>query len=242
MELMPGIYLVGSGEFGISDTYDCHTYLVDGGTGAVLIEAGAGRSPQRILDNAAAHIPVDRIEKVLLTHTHADHSGGTPFFRSRGIKAFASEDEMAFMRDKPADVIDAFIRARNDASYPADYEYPFIEVDGMLKDGQKIQVGSLEIRCMQLKGHSVGLLCYLLEVGGKRILFSSDYIFHGGRIGLLNCPGSDLGAYRNDIGKLSGLRIDALFPGHKMFTLHDGQRHIDKAIKSLENAFVPNTF
>lgn len=93
-----------------------------------------------------------------------------------------------------------------------------------------------------LKGHSPGLLCYFLKTAEKNVLFTSDQVFINGAIGLLNCPGSELNDYRKDIGKLADLQVDAIFPGHRLFVLSNGQEHIDKAIESLSKVFVPTTF
>ena len=44
MQLANRIHLVGSGSFGfdLSDPYDCHVYLVDGGSELALVDVGAG--------------------------------------------------------------------------------------------------------------------------------------------------------------------------------------------------------
>jgi len=44
--------------------------------------------------------------------------------------------------------------------------------------------------------------------------------------------------YRSDIGKLAGLGVDGLFPGHGMFTLSGGQRHLDVAIEQVQKGFL----
>ncbi|MFO1541441.1 MAG: hypothetical protein ACKOTZ_13530 [Chloroflexota bacterium] len=51
MQLTERIHLVGSGVwgFGLTDRADCHVYLVDGGTEAALIDAGAGVDTPAIL-------------------------------------------------------------------------------------------------------------------------------------------------------------------------------------------------
>ena len=43
MRITEGIYLAGSGQFGLSSDLDCHIYLVHDGDEAVLIDAGAGK-------------------------------------------------------------------------------------------------------------------------------------------------------------------------------------------------------
>lgn len=242
MELLKDIYLVGSGEFGLSDPFDCHVYLVDGGDDAVLIDCGVGRNPQRILDNAAHHVPLDRIRRILVTHAHADHSGGASFFQQKGMRALLSEREAALMEGRPEEVLEAFQMSRRAGAYPADYEYPFFRPDGLLQDGERIQVGKYELTAILVTGHSEGLLCYLLDTGERRVLFCSDYLFVKGMIGLLNCPGSELSGYRRDIGRLAGLQIDVLLPGHRMVALEGGQQHIDKAAEHLSKVFVPPVF
>lgn len=242
MELCDGIYLVGCGETGVSDRYDCHVYLVDCGDAAFVVDAGAGRAPERIFANIRRRMPLSKVAAVLLTHTHADHSAGTTAFREAGIKVFAPAAEMRMMRERPEEALEAFRLAKNDGAYPEEYEYPFIEVDGVVNDGEALRIGDAEVKALHFGGHSEGHLCYFVERGGKRVLFSGDFVFANGRLGLLNCPGSDLASYRRDIGKAAALGIDALLPGHRMFAVGDGQRHLDMAVASLSKAMIPGTF
>ena len=52
MRLTSRIYLVGSGlyGFGLTNDYDCHVYLVDCGSSAVLVDSGAGLEVDRIVE------------------------------------------------------------------------------------------------------------------------------------------------------------------------------------------------
>ena len=49
MRLTEDIYLVGSAEFGLSNAYDCHVYLLDGGEEATLIDCGVGYDTGQIM-------------------------------------------------------------------------------------------------------------------------------------------------------------------------------------------------
>ena len=51
MKLTDNVYLVGSGMlgFGLTDDYDCHMYLLDGGSEAALIDAGGGRDVSSVI-------------------------------------------------------------------------------------------------------------------------------------------------------------------------------------------------
>lgn len=55
----------------------------------------------------------------------------------------------------------------------------------------------------------------------------------------LDHPDSHLEQYREAFARLEGLDIDLLLPGHMLFFLRDGQRHIDLAARALQGGFVP---
>src|SRR5690349_9576805 len=85
MRLHPRVYLVGSGEMGLSDSWDCHIYVVDGGSELAMIDAGGGRpaSYEMIRRNMLADgIDPQRIRHIILTHWHTDHARGAAGWRS----------------------------------------------------------------------------------------------------------------------------------------------------------------
>ena len=242
MRLLPDVYLVGSGEIGLSNPYDCHVYLLDGGDDAVLIDAGVGIDSERLVSNIEQHIDISRLSRVLITHVHADHAGGAEYFQRLGKTVLVSSVEADLLENSREDIDTALQLAKNAGAYPEDYDYRFFTPDGIIRDGQSINVGTYRLVPIQMGGHSPGLLCFYLKSGSRRILFSADQVFINGSIGLLNAPGSDLGDYRRDIGKLSGLAADALLPGHRLFVLSGAQKHIDRAVDALSRVFVPPTF
>ena len=242
MKLTDDVYLVGSGRNGIwlTNDYDSHVYLIDGGSELALIDSGAGIEGERILANIAkdGHDP-KRIRYVLLTHCHADHWGGVSAMkRATGARVAISEREADFLRRGDEDSIGLTI-ARREGYYPSSYHIQPVEVDLPLRDSQMISVGNLQITAINVPGHSIGSICYLVRGKGGTYLFSGDVVFHKGLIGLLNCPGSSLEDYRNNIGKLKGLNVDALFPGHQTFCLSNGQWHINQAIEAFKGLIAP---
>lgn len=224
MRLLQRVHLVGSGELGLSDSWDCHVYLVDGGSELALIDAGGGRpeSFTRVLANLAEDgLDPARIRHIVLTHSHADHSRGAAAWRER---------------------LDAPV-------YLPEIERPLLEqggegllpcpVDVGVAHGDRLHVGDLTLEAIQVPGHSPGICAYLLEVAGTRILFAADIVFQNGLIGLINYPGSELAPYRTYLPRLADLGIDALLPGHLLFTLRNGQAHIDLALARMAKGFVP---
>ena len=62
MRLTEDIYLVGSAEFGLSNAYDCHVYLLDGGEEATLIDCGVGYDTGQIIRNIEKYIDIEKVK------------------------------------------------------------------------------------------------------------------------------------------------------------------------------------
>lgn len=244
MRLFRDVYLVGSGQAGLSHRCDSHVYLLDGGEETALIDAGVGLDTEAILKNVEDDgLDRRRLKEILITHSHSDHAAGARELREAlGARVVASEVEAGFMRERNETIEEGLRMAKKDGIYPEDFEYQYTPVDEIARDGGTVQVGKYVLRVIVVPGHSPGAACYLLEQQDRRTLFTGDVVFLDGVIGLLNCPGNDLKDYRENIGKLAGLAIDALLPGHFLFTLRGGQAHIDRAIENLKKCTVPPTF
>ena len=242
MKLSDEVYIVGSGRngLGISNEYDCHVYLMDGGEELALIDAGVGMDVQKILDNVAAEgLKVDRITRIFLTHAHADHSGGCAEIKSMlETLVVASPAEADFLRQANEEELGLEF-ARSAGWYPSDYQLQPCEVDVEVTDGEQITFGDLQITVIATPGHSRGSVCYLVEGKTATYLFTGDTVFLRGLISLLNAPGSSLQDYNRSIKKLADLGVDALLPGHQGICLGGGQEHIDKAIEAFEDLAVP---
>lgn len=240
MRITRRVYMVGSGQVGLSHATDGHIYLLDAGRQLVLVDAGGGLDPARIIQNIRDEgLDEHAVAYLLLTHSHADHAGGAKAIKAlTGAKIVCSEVEARLLASGSDEEL-GLNRARRSGIYPPDYIYDHVEADVRVRPDQKLQIGALAIRAIEVPGHSPGSICYLIEDGGYRMLFSGDTVFHGGTIGLGNWAGSSLEDYRRYIGRLAGLGVDALFPGHFLWTLQNGQAHLDKAIENLEQAWVP---
>jgi hydroxyacylglutathione hydrolase len=240
MNLAEGLYLVGSGDFGLTDDYDCHVYLLDGGTDAALIDAGGGRDVDAIIGIIEKDgIPLKRVRHLLLTHGHADHSGGAAGLREAlGLRVLAAYDIADSLRQGDECGISLDV-AREAGVYPPGFGFRACPVDAELGDGQKIAIGSCELTVLETPGHAAGSLCFLLELEGKQVLFAGDTVFFGGHILLQNIADCDLQAHIRSIKRLAELSVDVLLPGHRSFALRGGQRHIDAAMGALQRLVVP---
>jgi len=240
MRLTSHLYLVGSGQIGLSDASDCHVYLVRGPEGLVLIDAGGGQAPEQILANVRAEgFDPGGVQALLLTHWHFDHAGGAWALReATGCQVFCPDVSRALLENATAEEVE-LPKAQQMGLYPPEFTWRNCPVDRAVADGDRLRVAGLEFQALRVTGHSPDATAYRLEVDGWRGLFCGDILYQGGLLGLINWEGSTLEGYRRDLPKLADLEIDGLLSGHLLFILQGGQKHIDLALKALQGAFVP---
>lgn len=242
MRISERVYLVGSEQFGLSHPLDCSCYLLDGGSGLALIDAGLGLGVDDIITNIrSAGFQPEQLTDILITHAHAGHWGGAHDIR-RLTKARIWVHELG--ADAMADITnDRGIQLNMlHQRYPAGFTPSAVAADRTFRDGDIIRVGNLEIRAILVQGHTKDSTCFQFRDGDKTGLITGDVVFYGGRLGLLNLDGFSMDDYRRDIQKLAGLGVDMLLPGHGVFMLRRGQIHIDRAIEKLGDFVMPETF
>jgi glyoxylase-like metal-dependent hydrolase (beta-lactamase superfamily II) len=226
MRLTRGVHLIGSGEIGLSNPWDAHVYVLDGGDQLALVDAGSGRESS--VDEMLQHLRDDglqpeRLTHLLLTHWHPDHAGGAAEWRRRfpSLRIVGSTTERAIVENASEPGLEA------------------CRVDIPVAHGDTVTIGARGVDVIEVPGHSSGSLCYRVDLPSGSALFTGDVVFMNGILGLLNHPDSHLEQYREAFARLQGLSIDLLLPGHMLFFLRDGQRHIDLAADALKGGFVP---
>ena len=243
MQIAERIHLVGSGSygFGLTDPYDCHIYLIDGGAELALIDVGAGMGAVQVVENIQRDgFDPARVRHILCTHAHGDHAGGTARMRALLPNAAVSMSGEAGGYIRQGDEAGTSIAIAKDAGiYPPDYRLEPCVVDRDLAEGDRVAIGDLELECIETPGHAGGHLSFLLDRADQRSLFSGDVVFHGGTILLQNTHDCRLGELIASLRKLRGLEIDALFPGHFAFSLRNGQHHLERANEVLDRLLIP---
>ena len=244
MKIADGIHLVGSGTFGfdLSDAYDCHVFLIDGGDELAVVDTGAGMGAERILENVRADgFDPARIRQIVLTHAHVDHGGGVA--RLKGMldnpAVLASAVCSDWIRNGDEQKVSLDV-AKKASFYPADYVLEPCPVDGELADGDAIRIGDLSLTVVDTPGHCDGHVSLLLERGGERTLFSADAVFYGGYILLQSIWDCRLDAVIRTLRRLRELEVTALIPSHLGYSLSNGQRHIERANDALDRMLIPN--
>jgi glyoxylase-like metal-dependent hydrolase (beta-lactamase superfamily II) len=241
MKLTERVHLVGSGRLGfeLSNPFDCHVFLLDGGNEAALIDAGVGLDVELILENIRAAGLTSNVTKIILTHAHADHMGGAGQLRSAlDAQVYVPAQAAPWVRagDETAVSLELAKRA---GYYPQDYHLDPSPVDTELYEGDTIRVGDLELQVLETPGHCRGHCSYIVKTETRTLLFGGDLVFFNGTIILQNIPDCSIQAYAASVEKLSGLNINSLLCGHMTLPLHDGQRHVDMALEAFRGLMVP---
>lgn len=246
MRVTSEVYLVGGGTrsaFGLSNDPDGHIYLIDGGDEMALVECGMGMgdSLDRVIANIEAEgLDLGRLRYLLLTHYHMDHAGGAAQFRSRlGLEVIAPWEAAEALRtgDERAVSLDF---AKQAGFYPPDYRFEPVEVGRELVEGDRVQVGNLEIDVYETPGHCDGHVSYCLRGKERRYLFAGDAVFHSGRIVLQNIHDCSIQKSGESVEKLAEVEFEAFLPGHMAIALSNGRSHVETAAEAFGKLFVPD--
>ncbi len=142
-----------------------------------------------------------KLEKVINTHGHWDHIGANFYLKSKtNAKIYIHEDDAAFLRDENLSLM----------SWVAKGEKT-VDADEILKDGDTIKLGLLNLKVIHTPGHTPGGIS--LQV--KNLLFTGDTLF-AGSIGRTDLPGGDYDEIIKSLKtKLAPLDDNLeVYPGH----------------------------
>jgi hydroxyacylglutathione hydrolase len=242
VRIQENLFLVGSEQFALSHLLDCNCYLLNYGKGLALVDTGLGLGVDDILSNVGrCGFDPSALSHVLITHTHFGHWGGAAEIRRRtGAEIWAPKSGQYWMEHVDEDhTIELNLEH---GRWPRSLDPKQCSPDHVFVDGDHIPLGDQHIVAIGVQGHTKDSTCFLWETQAGRALFTGDVLFYGGMIGLINAEGSSLDDYRRDIEKLAGLKIDLLLPGHSVFVLRGGQKHIDRARRKLADFVLPEMF
>lgn len=241
MKLTENVYLVGSGRLGfeLSNDFDCHVFMLDGGSEAALIDSGVGLGTDQILENIRATGLEKKITKLILTHAHSDHMGGAGQLRAAlDAQVYAPAEAADWIRAADETAVSLEL-AKRAGYYPEDYRLQGCEVDVELRENDSIRVGDLELRVLETPGHCRGHCSYVVQTETRKLLFGGDLVFYNGAVILQNIPDCSIQDYASSVEKLDGANINSLLCGHMMLPLRNGQKHIDMAIEAFRGLMVP---
>jgi len=175
------------------------------------------------LDAIVAALRGRPLDRILVTHTHGDHSPGTAALQARtgaGVVGLAPPDGQ-----------------HQDDTFRPDRPY---------RDGESLDCGEFTIRLLHTPGHVSNHLCFLLEE--ERMLFTGDHVLEGTTPVILP-PDGNMAQYLESLERLRELPLDSLAPGHGRLITEPAQaiaalirhrlRREQKVVSALQRAAAP---
>ena len=169
---------------GIMTLQGTNQYIV-GKESAVIIDVAlsADSNMDGILEQAEA-MGAKRIDKILLTHIHNDHTGGAMALRKRcGAKLGIHRSRRGYLGGE-------------------DFQYD---------DNDRISFGGGELHVLHTPGHESGHCCFYES--GDKVLFSGDNILGYGTA-VIHPPDGNMTDYMTSLERLLGFDINVILPGH----------------------------
>ena len=158
-------------------TDTCQVYVLVDGDHALLIDAGSGA----VLD-ALREIGVKHVDWVLHTHHHRDQCAGTPMIQTAGARVAVPEYERHLFEEpelfwQTRRVFDNYNDRNTFFSIGAD-----VHVDAVLEDYEVFHWRGYEFEVLPAKGHTLGSSALVVQIDGRRVAFTGDLLFRGGKL------------------------------------------------------------
>ena len=155
-----------------------------------------------------------KIEAVLLTHAHFDHSGIAKKLQDDGAKIYIS------VKDAP--------KLLNEDNLSSDFgrKFDYLTADFTFSDGQTINVLGFDFEVIATPGHTDGSVCFVLN----NMIFTGDTLFLES-VGRTDFRTGNRGELVQSVKRLFALNGDyAVYPGHEQFTTLDHERKYNRFI------------
>lgn len=222
-----------------------NSYFIKGKERNLLIDTGFNMKPcYDAIMQGLKEINAD-MEKtdIFLTHLHSDHTGLSTAIASDQTKIYMGKtdkdlmikffspgywdwvDEIYFTLGLSREEL-AETKWKNPASNYMPSKGEFIDV----KDGQIIDLGNYQLKCIETPGHTPGHMCLYIE--REKILFSGDHIIFDITPNIISWHGVEdsLALYMKSLEKIKKLDIEHTFSSHRK-AIGDCYDRIDELIR-----------
>ncbi len=199
--------------------YDSNIYVIMA-KNPIVIDCGTGMRHSEVIRNLKNIIEPKKIERIVLSHRHFDHTGGAKAL-SEALDAELLIHENAAEAMRQGDDITTAASAFGKS-------FPKHEVKE-IKEGDVIDCGEVELEVLHIPGHSnCSIALYDSET---KTLFSGDTVYTDGGIGRWDLPTGDYQQIVASIERLTKMEVVNLYPGHGPSSEGEGARHVLLGLK-----------
>jgi hydroxyacylglutathione hydrolase len=157
----------------------------------IVIDTGPSSYKAVVKGELSKVVFLDKVDRVIFTHLHYDHSGNFDLFPN--ARFYASKEEIGLLnKSKLKTILHPFFAAKFNVKLH------------VLKD-------ELGLKIIPTPGHSKGSVCIFYEKEG--VLFTGDTLFFNG-FGRIDFPFSDPGRMEESLEKIKKIKYKVLAPGH----------------------------
>lgn len=156
-----------------------------------------------------------------LTHGHFDHIADHAIVTKR----FPNAKVLIHRLDEPK------LQNPNSSVFELPFTIPPRSADAHVEDGQKLNIGNLQVEVIFTPGHAPGHVMY--HISSEKILVGGDLII-GGAIGRTDLPDSNHEDLENSVRRVMQLPDDTkLLPGHGSFGTLGHERRTNMYVRTM---------
>ena len=203
--------------------FDSNIYLLDTKK-PILIDTGTGMHNNDVLNKLKSHDVFEELSKIVLTHNHADHSGGAAKLSGElDADVYAHKLDGAALADGNGVLTGATMFGFNQE--PIEIIY--------INDGDTIDCGDTKLEVLHTPGHSPGSISLYDEE--SQTLICGDLVFMDGGVGRWDLPGGDYKLLVSSFERILELDIENFYPGHGPSNEGDAKKYIELSYKYLKS-------
>ncbi|MBN1531737.1 MAG: MBL fold metallo-hydrolase [Spirochaetes bacterium] len=158
--------LITDGIYSVNDKF-VNLYIVRQGNASIAID-GANDLENVKNEMSQAGLDPEAVQAVFLTHTDEDHVAALPLFANAVVYISKAEEQMIDGKTRRA----LLFHNKAIPSYKT------------LEDGETIDVGGIQVKCITTPGHTPGAACYIVD--GKYLFTGDTLSLKEGRVALFN--------------------------------------------------------
>lgn len=155
----------------------CNVWVLRRGRDAVCIDFGTGTVLDRLDE-----LGLDRVTDVLVTHFHRDCVEGLARATDAGARVWVPPVERELFTDASGHWARLQVANSYDLQQQALAPFENLEIAGTVDEYRTRSYGGIDVYTQPTPGHTMGSVTYVVELDGRRVAFSGDLLYTGGRL------------------------------------------------------------